>query len=235
MNWYDWNMSYLFWNTQRISEVGIDLHELIRLKRVLYIVLPSNSLSWSGLICMNWYDWNIDFIARIQTVNKLVGIDLHELIRLKRLPVKSGLLILLNGRDWSAWIDTIETQISSYFYCLVEIVGIDLHELIRLKLFISLICKLMFKKSGLICMNWYDWNHLYQMYALIIVAVSGLICMNWYDWNCSKTEHCHNNCNNVGIDLHELIRLKQHEVHHQMFDTQTVGIDLHELIRLKLC
>ena len=39
-----------------------------------------------------------------------VGIDLPELIRLKRIPSWRTPKIDSVGRDWSAWIDTIETS-----------------------------------------------------------------------------------------------------------------------------
>ena len=43
------------------------------------------------------------------------------------------MIILPLGRDWSAWIDTIETQ---------ETLNWQIEK----------------SKSGLICLNWYDWN-----------------------------------------------------------------------------
>ena len=89
--------------------VGIDLPELIRLKRrnnVFLSVTPFPRRDWSawidtietmsfkvnlfihilpsGLICLNWYDWNFDEMRVTE-------------------------LLVLQRRDWSAWIDTIET------------------------------------------------------------------------------------------------------------------------------
>ena len=156
---------------------------------------------------MNWYDWNYVLVLMVFST--------------------------ISRRDWSAWIDTIET--SSEFNS-------------------SIISSTV---SGLICMNWYDWNHtqcrvcclctavgidLHELIRLKLlrdidlafayIPTSGLICMNWYDWNYTL-----NNILNiivgVGIDLHELIRLKR--LFHTAFCSlqALVGIDLHELIRLK--
>ena len=56
---------------------------------------------------MNWYDWND--LAWSYEAN------------------------CRDRRDWSAWIDTIETTNISYLILRDTVVGIDLHELIRLK------------------------------------------------------------------------------------------------------
>ena len=89
-------------------------------------------ISRSGLICMNWYDWNLYLALLGMKVSSVVGIDLHELIRLKPRFSKTQLLNIFS-RDWSAWIDTIETFSYGWFWCYLHQVGIDLHELIRLK------------------------------------------------------------------------------------------------------
>ena len=143
----------------KTNNVGIDLPELIRLKHEHGFAVPLNDENKSGLICLNWYDWNLmidevwqyfsssrDWSAWIDTIETLhevlhheglvhVGIDLPELIRLKQgsqLPP----LLCLTCRDWSAWIDTIETLTTV--------------SLVRLSV-----------RSGLICLNWYDWNFSY--------------------------------------------------------------------------
>ena len=87
------------------------------------------------------------------------------------------------GRDWSAWIDTIETI--QYVYHSEELkgVGIDLPELIRLKLELKKINKNRNYWSGLICLNWYDWNAANVLNGFAVTVWSGLICLNWYDWN----------------------------------------------------
>ena len=135
---------------------------------------------------MNWYDWNpehADFLEQ-----------------------------LAEGRDWSAWIDTIETICR------------------------QLIVNNAKSASGLICMNWYDWNSpLSALQVFEEPTSSGLICMNWYDWNFSEHDIGIDLVAEVGIDLHELIRLKHHAYPGKPCTGRIqVGIDLHELIRLKL-
>ena len=87
-------------------------------------------------------------------------------------------------------------------------------------------------RSGLICLNWYDWNNKKEPCVLHSSTMSGLICLNWYDWN---TESFHRRKTDVlvGIDLPELIRLKRKFIRYHMFSCPVVGIDLPELIRLK--
>ena len=140
-----------------LIEVGIDLSELIRLKPSLRVtVLPSflasgliclnwydwNSLkcgemnctsSPSGLICLNWYDWNNDNGWILDKSFCPVGIDLSELIRLKLCIFATSRLSCSSGRDWSVWIDTIETRLFHQSSSVFFLVGIDLSELIRLK------------------------------------------------------------------------------------------------------
>ena len=83
LDWYDWN-----------THIIPPLHRVILMK--------------SGLICLDWYDWNRATISSDST-NIIVGIDLFGLIRLKL----DKCIILPNWlntcRDWSVWIDTIET------------------------------------------------------------------------------------------------------------------------------
>ena len=114
------------------SSVGIDLPELIRLKPYIH-----SHYVWfytaSGLICLNWYDWNMLFHSPIFIPPLLVGIDLPELIRLKLVPIRLTSPWLCPGRDWSAWIDTIETSWWFLHWPSENEVGIDLPELIRLK------------------------------------------------------------------------------------------------------
>ena len=211
--------------------VGIDLHELIRLKHSS--IKPCQAvLGLSGLICMNWYDWNI-CSSPTSFTRAIVGIDLHELIRLKPKLISEFVCITKLCRDWSAWIDTIETTIKHFSSAISAVVGIDLHELIRLK-------------HMIICSLWQRWTcvgiDLHELIRLkhrfshngfsIYLAVgidlhelirlkrwvipiqftgftaSGLICMNWYDWNFCGAYGATVCCWAVGIDLHELIRLK---------------------------
>ena len=187
----------------------------------------------SGLICLDWYDWNI--------------LDLPQSF------------IILPSRDWSVWIDTIETQVllweqssihshvgidlfglirlkpwtsPSTLYAFAILVRIDLFGLIRLKHKCSLIGPHCFDRSGLICLDWYDWNicrgWLYHiefcqvridLFGLIRLKQipqfiadsasegSGLICLNRYDWN-DISRIPHSLWNNIVIDLYGLIRLK---------------------------
>ena len=165
------------------SRVGIDLHELIRLKLMIPVSFWIPGIHLSGLICMNWYDWNMIQFCWVLNPNRTVGIDLHELIRLK--PVFLASCHYVNGcRDWSVWIDTIETTqhvaLTAAFH---EPVGIDLPELIRLK-------------QGYephiwgydaSCRDWSAWIDTIETSTTLPFneehPSSGLIYLNWYDWN----------------------------------------------------
>ena len=156
---------------------------------------------------MNWYDWNKGS-QEYKEAWALVGIDLHELIRLKHDFFSSlALLLAAVGIDLHELIRlklnrTLQHQQRSLH------VGIDLHELIRLKhdwyngflyylygsglicmnwydwnLSVSILFTPSHCRSGLICMNWYDWNIYCSFVRACWVKLSGLICMNWYDWN----------------------------------------------------
>ena len=196
----------MLWTLKQL--VGIDLHELIRLKQ-------SNRSTWwwYTCICRDWSAW----IDTIETLFDCLSLPLTK-----------------TGRDWSAWIDTIETKALTVLYPYSSLVEIDLHELIRLKL-LNRYCVywVEISMSGLICMNWYDWNAgffhesflrytsrdwsawidtietILMICRKIGLNMSGLICMNWYDWNISSSAHFIITLFRVGIDLHELIRLKQ--------------------------
>ena len=189
--------------------------------------------SKSGLICLDWYDWNFLWVENFWYVK--------------------------TGRDWSVWIDTIETtagisdkssaclmsglicldwydwNVWLFLYTLVapSIVGIDLFGLIRLKLFQGTNeFNFNISMSGLICLDWYDWNHIICCYyiwlhlgrdwsvwidtietsfkeilVLYFLEMSGLICLDWYDWNQFIIVPL-NILIIVGIDLFGLIRLK---------------------------
>ena len=162
----------------------------------------------SGLICLNWYDWNAFNSAALWIILPEVGIDLPELIRLKLMVHHIIRFQLKLGRDWSAWIDTIETRDSGLQFTIVCMVGIDLPELIRLKQMFNKMSPKVKQMSGLICLNWYDWNYTGFNYTSIRLCSrdwsawidtietwrilltlfhslrrSGLICLNWYDWN----------------------------------------------------
>ena len=146
LDWYDWN----YWNFSQYSGswlVGIDLFGLIRLKRHL---------------------WRICQVVFVE-----VGIDLSELIRLK---LKLCLIefATANGRDWSVWIDTIET-----------------YQLTR--------NSTVFHLSGLICLDWYDWNSRMRKIVYFIQPSSGLICLDWYDWKLSKEPQSKSHNRVVGI------------------------------------
>ena len=87
----------------------------------------------SGLICLDWYDWNPWSIPFWWIGDYYVGIDLFGLIRLKPLFIKRVIPFHKSRRDWSVWIDTIETVHNFYGQFSDLRVGIDLFGLIRLK------------------------------------------------------------------------------------------------------
>ena len=238
----------------------------------------------SGLICLNWYDWNYEYVeckksaydcrdwsAWIDTIETTCILDL--------------IYVHLISRDWSAWIDTIETCKDGEGGWSACLVGIDLPELIRLKPWRSSKKKDWLKLSR----DWSAWIDTIETdfgdeETTKAVTSSGLICLNWYDWN-TWTFFLHTfpklnrrdwsawidtietrfrsgleskNYLQVGIDLPELIRLKHPslvsirrtlrrrdwsawidtiETNDYCIDLRLaicVGIDLPELIRLKL-
>ena len=77
---------------------GIDLSELIQLKRGKPVRETPTGVA-SGLICLDWYDWNLDYISNSTETSC--------------------------GRDWSVWIDTIETHVVLNWRTLFCHVGID--------------------------------------------------------------------------------------------------------------
>ena len=189
----------------------------------------------SGLICLNWYDWNeVQYVTDPEISDRRdwsAWIDTIETLT-TQYPVQSSLwsrdwsaLIdtietstnvwacfwFLNvGRDWSAWIDTIETlhNLHRLFYrwaCRDWSAWIDTIETIQG--FSKITNHLL---SGLICLNWYDWNMVPVSFSWPWTSrrdwsawidtietllynwlqgrdlLSGLICLNWYDWNLSQ-------------------------------------------------
>ena len=132
LNWYDWNVAFsLSWTP---------------------------SLTSSGLICLNWYDWNEyctlqihfhvypsrDWSAWIDTIETEYSTE--------------HVFTLTISRDWSAWIDTIETILNQRMQYVLPTgrdwsAWIDTIETVALS---SLAFSLYW--SGLICLNWYDWN-----------------------------------------------------------------------------
>ena len=215
-----------------MSTVGIDLFGLIRLKLVYGEFVYPNSL--------------------------VVGIDLFGLIRLKQL----NCLLQMpwdHSRDWSVWIDTIETILTpvlhrSPLYRRDWSVWIDTIETLRFSFWEPftyhmsglicldwydwnfLACKPAFTGvvvSGLICLDWYDWNADTELYPYSSLYKSGLICLDWYDWNGSIEKHNHVIVSgrdwSVWIDTIETLMYLQ-----MSFVDHFVGIDLFGLIRLKL-
>ena len=183
---------------------------------------------------MNWYDWNLVSDA-------------------------TSWYFLQPRRDWSAWIDTIETWNKLNIYASTSsssgLICMNWYDWNNM---ISPPYRVLVIQSGLICMNWYDWNTTHFLYhslsssrrdwsawidtietsSSVMLQImpfnsSGLICMNWYDWNDREYLSWETGVNTVGIDLHELIRLKPccHDL--PIVILIAVGIDLHELIRLK--
>ena len=139
-------------------------------------------LRTSGLICLNWYDWN------------------RALVQMHGTPLPSSGLICLNWYDWNIF--------HLYRFCMVTCVGIDLPELIRLKLSPRSISRVINASVGIDLPELIRLKlHTYYLYHNLIVR-SGLICLNWYDWNYINSISLWILCNAVGIDLPELIRLK---------------------------
>ena len=163
---------------------------------------------------------------------KYVGIDLPELIRLKR-----RLTYWPNNRscspDWSAWIDTIET------FQFVQWISLTYHrrdwsawiDTIETSLFCLLIFPVI-SWSGLICLNWYDWNA--SSSNAFSHSSSGRDWSAWIDTiETLSLTFVQHTLLMVGIDLPELIRLKQFQGNNWLLFLDQVGIDLPELIRLK--
>ena len=258
LDWYDWNsvkdgtstrISSLVgielfglirlklpipWHIFHIEIVGIDLFGLIRLKLRLERNLVNEFHPKSGLICLDWYDWNLMRTIMYNHNFWIVGIDLFGLIRLKRLKEislisflpRSGLICL----DWYDW---------------------NMHQ--------PLCSSRQSHQSGLICLDWYDWNMVsavgvyfnwpvgIDLFGLIRLkpfrqidscphdTVSWLICLDWYDWNSPQFRIFQNLISEVGIDLFGLIRLKRLYYLVSSCWYSIVGIDLSWLIRLKQC
>ena len=113
------------------GNVGIDLSGLIRLKQFyLYGLLRTTFVS--GLICLDWYDWNEaklpTYWGKYPRRDWSVWIDTIE-TDFGDCCISSS----KKSRDWSVWIDTIETSKLVLFSTTDTQVGIDLSGLIRLK------------------------------------------------------------------------------------------------------
>ena len=162
--------------------VWIDLHELIRLKPVFL----ASCHYVNG--CRDWSVW-IDTIETTQHValtaafHEPVGIDLPELIRLKQGYEPHIWGYDASCRDWSAWIDTIETR---------QLSESPRHVVLE---------------SGLICLNWYDWNSQLVKSSFFTSFESGLICLIWYDWNPISIPS-NSYSTSVEIDLPDLFKRK---------------------------
>ena len=157
LDWYDWNL--FLWLRFRLFLllVGIDLSGLIRLKPSFHWSCE-HSRDWSGLICLDWYDWNTN-VEKNAPVNSLksglICLDWYDW------NAKTGIVCpsVIQSRDWSVWIDTIETVLELK-YCHTSSI-----------------------MSGLICLDWYDWNLISKTMCITKFLWSGLICLDWYDWN----------------------------------------------------
>ena len=139
------------------KHVGIDLPELIRLKQAM--TTAEFQKSWNvGIDLPELIRLKPRRLPKTNADWLRVGIDLPELIRLKHLTHVPNDYLPLRSRDWSAWIDTIETTVPFPPERYISPVGIDLPELIRLKLKLKVQYVTDLGMSGLICLNWYDWN-----------------------------------------------------------------------------
>ena len=210
LNWYDWNLAYSTNPFSFLTQVGIDLPELIRLKlenqrrnychfTVVGIDLPElirlkptvlHFMKKSYVTCRDLSAW-IDTIETLTT----------------QYPVQSSLW----SRDWSALIDTIETSTNVWACFWFLNVGRDwsawIDTIETIQGFSKITNHLL---SGLICLNWYDWNMVPVSFSWPWTSrrdwsawidtietllynwlqgrdlLSGLICLNWYDWNLSQ-------------------------------------------------
>ena len=112
--------------------VGIDLFGLIRLK-------PKYLLTFS-IRTFQSRDWSV-WIDTIETLENLFPTMLLSISRDWSVwidTIETSVWPLMKfpqntGRDWSVWIDTIETTVYQKPICLMNL-------------------------SGLICLDWYDWN-----------------------------------------------------------------------------
>ena len=138
--------------------------------------------SLSGLICLDWYDWNVTNWSTALTIGPC--------------------------RDWSVWIDTIETSPFKYFSTFgllgSGLICLDWYDWNPWMSSPNISAP---TASGLICLDWYDWNDICDGSAKSYSLRSGLICLNWYDWN-SNCAWLSSPQPMVGIDLSGLIRLK---------------------------
>ena len=196
--------------------------------------LSSQTVLGSGLICLDWYDWNNFSFLILKNAFFVVRIDLFGLIRLKQsehsldlgLQIMSGLICLdwydwnvlthsrsfswvLYCQDWSVWIDTIETLRIPFVY-----------------------------RFHILCQDWSVWidtieTIMCSSLGYFFFNLSGLICLDWYDWNSSSNAFSHSSSVIVRIDLFGLIRLKPCLGVHTVLLFIQVRIDLFGLIRLK--
>ena len=188
--------------------------------------------SMSGLICLDWYDWNGSAHLNPTTTLPQVGIDLFGLIRLKHRKPRLGFHDFA-GRDWSVWIDTIETKHSRFPVRWWFHVGVDLFGLIRLKHITDSTKITGDNGSGLICLDWYDWNSI--LGSSIVFCNRCRDCSVWIDTIETSPVGLPRSRNRVvGIALFGLIRLKPSCGVKLTKEETVVGIDLSGLIRLKL-
>ena len=186
----------------------------------------------SGLICLDWYDWNTikdNLIELLFALSGLFCLDWYDWNVLSPAP----LVLAVISRDWSVWIDTIETWLPGTASKRTTIVGIDLSGLIRLKrhkfssnvntslhVGIDLSGLIRLKLKDLVIAGGYSSHVGIDLFGLIrlkpgnsaVVGVtnglSGLICLDWYDWNPSTFFNTTSCGVKVGIDLSRFIRLK---------------------------
>ena len=104
----------------------------------------------AGLICLNWYDWNTAIITNSKCISWC--------------------------RDWSAWIDTIETHMCYRTLHHPSLVGIDLPELIRLKLYIPF-------NNGSVFITGRDWSAWIDTIETSCISVPYFVCTNGRDWS----------------------------------------------------
>ena len=209
LDWYDWNIvatpfRFVTERTRRDWSVWIDTIETYLHNNVTNHT--NHSRDWSV-----WIDTieTLVTVASVPAKNPTVGIDLFGLIRLKprlisavfeefttcrdwsvwidTIETMHWLKLLKNSifsrRDWSVWIDTIETLVNHTNPIQCRLVGIDLFGLIRLKP-----CKRILQSyQRFLCRDWSVWIDTIETNFCPksgkFLNLSGLICLDWYDWN----------------------------------------------------
>ena len=192
----------------------------------------------SGLICLDWYDWNVSSLFfELNTELNLSGLICLDWYDWNEIGLSTNHQALIYSRDWSVWIDTIETPKTIGNHLCHRVVGIDLFGLIRLKhgrssssfsvrtlvgidLFGLIRLKLAFLRISFTWVGkrrdwsvWIDTIETKRSYAQQWYCME---CRDWSVWIDTIETTCHAKSevfyDAVGIDLFGLIRLKPFSV-----------------------